>query len=274
MAMKPEEALELVKFLNLDEAENLETAKEKFQLNWIDQKEHAATLGKLNGSIANVVKRAFEPFGVTLTEDDFKEQKSLDVIRNAAERAKTEYEKQRDEWEKKATGNGAAELVAEWEKKHKQLERKYSEVEQARQEALTQFESYKTQAAEEQKAIKVSSVFERELGALKLDPTVNEYTIKGFKSAINEKFVIDLEDDGSAIVKDRKTGERLKSKDKAGAFLGVNDVLIAEATAAGIIQKNPHAGKPMNRAGQPLIPAIETQADKRVKGVNPRFFVK
>lgn len=72
MAMKPEEALELVKFLNLDEAENLETAKEKFQQNWIDQKEHAATLGKLNGSIANVVKRAFEPFGVTLTEDDFK----------------------------------------------------------------------------------------------------------------------------------------------------------------------------------------------------------
>lgn len=274
MAMKPEEALELVKFLNLDEAENLETAKEKFQQNWIDQKEHAATLGKLNGSIANVVKRAFEPFGVTLTEDDFKEQKSLDVIRNAAERAKTEYEKQREEWEKKATGNGAAELVAEWEKKHKQLERKYSEVEQARQEALTQFESYKAQAAEEKKAIKVSSVFERELGALKLDPTVNEYTIKGFKSAINEKYLIDLEDDGSAIVKDRKTGERLKSKDKAGAFLGVSDVLIAEATAAGIIQKNPHAGKPMNRAGQPMIPAIETQVDKRIKGVNPRFFVK
>jgi hypothetical protein len=274
MAMKPEEALELVKFLNLDEAENLEAAKEKFQTNWIDQKEHAATLGKLNGSIAHVVKKAFEPFGVSLTEDDFKDAKHLDVIRNAAERAKTEYEKQRDEWEKKASSNGAAELVAEWEKKHKSLERKYSEVEQARQEALTQFETYKTQAAEEKKAIKISSVFERELGALKLDPTVNEYTIKGFKSAINEKFIIDLEDDGSAIVKDRKSGERLKSKDKAGAFLGVSDVLIAEATAAGIIQKNPHAGKPITRAGQAIIPQLETQHEKRMKGVNPRFFVK
>jgi hypothetical protein len=274
MAMKPEEALELVKFLNLDEAENLETAKEKFQQHWMAQKEHDATLGKLNGSIAHVVKKAFEPFGVSLTEDDFKDAKSLDVIRNAAERAKTEYEKQREEWEKKATGNGAAELVAEWEKKHKTLERKYNEVEQARQEALTQFESYKTQAAEEKKAIKITSVFERELGALKLDPTVNEYTIKGFKSAINEKYLIDLEDDGSAVVKDRKTGERLKSKDKAGAFLGVNDVLISEATAAGIIQKNPHAGKPLNRQGAAILPPLESQAEKRIKGVNPRFFVK
>ena len=52
MPIKPEEALEIVNFLNLNEAESLEEAKEKFQENWVNSKELNEKLGKINGTIS------------------------------------------------------------------------------------------------------------------------------------------------------------------------------------------------------------------------------
>lgn len=274
MPIKPEEALEIVNFLNLNEAESLEEAKEKFQENWVNSKELNEKLGKINGTIAHVAKRAFEPFGVTLTEEDFKDKKAQDVLRMASERAREAYEKQQEEWQQRADKSGSEELVKEWEKKYKSLERKVNEVDTARQEAINQFEQFKQKMAEEQKQSKINHTFEKELSAIKLDPSVNEFTIKGFKATIGEKYAIDLEDDGSVYVKDRKSGERLKSKEKAGSFLNLSDVLLQEASAAGIIQKNPSAGQRVPRPGQPIIPQLEPQADRKIKGINPRFFSK
>lgn len=273
--MKAEEALELMKFLNLDQAENVEEAKEKFQENWIESKEMSAKIGKLTGTISNVTRKAFEPFGITLTEEDFKDKKVEEVIRTASERAKTEYEKQREDWEKRATNTGSEELVRDWEKKYKTLEKKVTEVDSARQDAINQFEQFKVKMAEEQRTSKINHTFEKELSSIKLDPSVNEFTIRGFKSAISDKYLLDIEEDGAFVVKDKSSGERLKSKDKAGTFLNLSDVLLKEATDAGIIQKNPHAGKPMPsmvRGG--IIPPLDGGADKRAKGVNPRFFTK
>jgi hypothetical protein len=270
--MKQEEALELVKFLNLEEATDLEAAKEKFQENWIKQEEVSSKIGKLTGTIANVTRKAFEPFGIVLTDEDFKGQKVEEVIRNASEKAKSEYEKQREDWEKRASGNGSEALIQEWEKKYKSLERKSNELDSARQDVMSQFENYKQQVATEMKNSKINNSFEKELANLKLDPTVNEYTIRGFKSAVTEKYVIDLEEDGAFIVKDKKTGERLKSKEKAGSFLSVSDVLLKEATEAGIIQKNPHAGAKFPKQ-TPFVP-IEQQANSKLKSINPRFYTK
>ncbi len=169
---------------------------------------------------------------------------------------------------------GSEELVKEWEKKYKSLERKVGEIDTARQEAINQFDQFKLKMAEEQKQSKINHTFERELGAIKLDPSVNEFTIKGFKATISEKYAIDLEEDGNIFVKDRNSGERLKSKEKAGSFLNLSDVLLQEATAAGIIQKNPSAGQRVPRPGAPMMPQLESQSDKKIRGINPRFFAK
>ena len=273
MPIKPEEAVEMLNFLNLNEAESLEEAKEKFQESWVNSKELNEKLGKINGTIAHVAKRAFEPFGVTLTEEDFKDKKAQDVLRMASERAREAYEKQQEEWQQRADKSGSEELVKEWEKKYKSLERKVGEIDTARQEAISQFDQFKQKVADEQKQTKINHTFERELSAIKLDPSVNEFTIKGFKATIGEKYAIELEDDGSVFVKDRKSGERLKSKEKAGSFLNLSDVLLQEASAAGIIQKNPAAGQRVPRPGA-IIPQLESQSDKKIKGINPRFFSK
>ena len=265
--------MEILSFLNLNEAENLEEAKEKFQENWVNSKELNDKIGKINGTIAHVAKRAFEPFGVTLTEEDFKDKKAQDVLRMASDKAREAYEKQQEEWQQRADKSGSEELVKEWEKKYKTLEKKVTDIDSARQDAINQFEKFKQTVADEQRATKINHTFEKELSSIKLDPSVNEYTIKGFKATIGEKYAIDLEEDGSVFVKDKKSGERLKSKEKAGSFLNLSDVLLQEATAAGIIQKNPTAGQRVTRPGA-IIPQLESQNDKKIRGINPRFFSK
>jgi hypothetical protein len=268
--MKEAEALELVKFLNLENAESIEEAKEKFSAQWIKSEELSSKIGRVTGSITNVARKAFEPFGIVLTEDDFKDKKVEEVIRSASERAKESFEAQREEWEKRASGNGSETLIKEWESKYKSLEKKHNDVDSARQDVMTQFEKYKEKVKEETKVNSINSIFEKELTAIKIDPSVSDITLRGFKSVIAEKYVIDLEDDGNAIVKDKKSGERLKSTAKAGSFLGISDVLLKEATDAGIIQKNVHQGKSINQRGA-YIPAIEPVQTNKTKSVNPRF---
>lgn len=164
--------MELIKFLNLDEAADLEAAKEKFQENWIKQEEVSGKIGKLTGTIANVTRKVFEPFGIVLTDEDFKGQKVEEVIRSASEKAKSAFEVQREEWEKRASGNGNEALIQEWEKKYKTLERKSNELDSARQDVMSQFETYKTQVATDIKTSKINNSFEKELSALKLDPKI------------------------------------------------------------------------------------------------------
>jgi hypothetical protein len=268
MPIKPEEALELVKFLNLDEAESLDQAKEKFNTSYLKSEELNNKIGRLTGSVAAVVKKAYEPFGVTLSDEDFKTQKIEDVIRGASDKAKTFFETQKSEWEKRAEGKGGEELVKQWEDKYKKVEKSLLEEKQLKADVLAQFDGFKTQVEVEKKQTKLNGIFEKSLEEIKIDPTTDKYKLKGFKSEFFEKYKIDLEED-SPIIKEIKTGEKLKSSAKAGSYMTVSDVLLKEATEAGIIQKSPHQGKPAK--GNPN-PQTQEPEKKIIRGLHPRFF--
>ena len=95
--------------------------------------------------------------------------------------------------------------------------------------------------------------------------------MKGFRSHINEKFSIELNENDEPVVMDRKTGERIKSDKKAGTFLGLEDVLMSEAATAGILQKNPNAGNKKPIVGGLGQRQPETVNNTRSKGLSPRF---
>lgn len=270
MNLKQEEQEELIKYLGLEQAESLDKAKEMFQSQFTKAEELNSKIGKITGSIANVARKAFSPFGVELTDDDFRDKKIEDVLRDASTRAKESYEAKAKEWETRASGNGSEELIKEWEKKHTALERKFKEEEKARQEAIEGLESFKTQVAQEKKSNAISSVFENSLRGIKTDPSVSDITMKGFRAVFSEKYDIDLEGDGNIVVKDKKSGERIKSDKKAGSFLTLEELMLKEATDANIIQKNPNAGTPRtpNFGGRQN---NDTEPPRKVKGLNPLF---
>lgn len=272
MKLKQEEQEELIKYLGLDEAESLDKAKETFQSQFVKTEELSSTVGKITGSVINVTRKAFSPFGVELTDDDFKGKKVEDVLRDAANKAKESYDAKAKEWEARATGNGSEELIKEWEKKHNLLEKKLKEEANARQEAISGLESFKAQVEQEKKSNTINSVFENSLRGIKTDPSVSDITMKGFRAVFSEKYAIDLEEEGSIVVKDKKSGERIKNDKKAGGFLGLDELLLKEAADANILMKNPNAGS--HRQGQQQGSSYqrnEPADNKKTRGVNPMF---
>lgn len=269
--LSQEQQAELMKFLDLEEAESLDKAKELFSQKFVKQEELSSKIGKITGSITNVARKAFEPFGVQLTEDDFKDKKIEDVLRSASEKASESFKNKISELESRATGQGSEELIKDWEKKYSTIEKKLTETEKARQESINAFESFKNEVTVKEKTSKINSVFDRALNSIKPDPSVNEITMKGFRSHINEKFSIELNENDEPVVMDRKTGERIKSDKKAGTFLGLEDVLMSEAATAGILQKNPNAGNKKPIVGGLGQRQPETVNNTRSKGLSPRF---
>jgi len=269
--LSQEQQAELMKFLDLEEAESLDKAKELFSQKFVKQEELSSKIGKITGSITNVARKAFEPFGVQLTEDDFKDKKIEDVLRSASEKASESFKNKISELESRATGQGSEELIKDWEKKYSTIEKKLQETDKARQESVTAFESFKNEVTVKEKTSKINSVFDRALNSIKPDPSVNEITMKGFRSHINEKFSIELNENDEPVVMDRKTGERIKSDKKAGTFLGLEDVLMSEAATAGILQKNPNAGNKKPIVGGLGQRQPEAVNNTRSKGLSPRF---
>jgi hypothetical protein len=269
--LSQEQQAELMKFLDLEEAESLDKAKELFSQKFVKQEELSSKIGKITGSITNVARKAFEPFGVQLTEDDFKDKKIEDVLRSASEKASESFKNKITELESRAIGQGSEELIKDWEKKYSTIEKKLTETEKARQESINAFESFKNEVTVKEKTSKINSVFDRALSSIKPDPSVNEITMKGFRSHINEKFSIELNENDEPVVMDRKTGERIKSDKKAGTFLGLEDVLMSEAATAGILQKNPNAGNKKPIVGGLGQRQPEAVNNTRSKGLSPRF---
>jgi DNA-binding protein YbaB len=269
---KPEEQAELLKFLNLEEAESLEQAKEKIQSNYIAASEHTSKIGKITGSVTNVARKAFEAFGVTLSDEDVKDKKVEDVIRSASEKAKESYEAKIKELEARASGTPNDEIVKEWEGKYGKLEKQLTQERKAREEAASALEATKAEYEQKRKGDTITSIFEENLKKVKIDPTASPVALKGFKAHISEKYLIDLEKD-APIVKDKASGELIKNEKKLGTFMSLEEVLLKEATDLGLIQKSPGAGKPAGRAGVPQGgQAPDHDPNNKLKKLNPRFY--
>lgn len=266
--MKQEEAIELVKYLGLEEVESLDEAKEKFSKTWAKSEEITSAVGKVTGSITNVARKAFDFAGVTLADDEIKGKKAEDIIKLGAERAKAVYEEKLSELTTLKSSSGNEELIKKFEKEKDSLTKKLQEKETLLSETMNQFEGFKNEVVSKERKSKIGSTFDKSLSEVKLDPTISSLTLRGFKDSINDKYIIDIEEDESVVVKDKKSGEKITNKAKAGTFMSLKDILEKEATEAGIILKSPHAGK----QGQPN-PKPSTQAAEpaKTRGIHPRF---
>lgn len=266
MKLKPEEQAELIKFLNLEEAENIEAAKEKFQADFLPAKTLNEKVGKITGTINSLAPKLFTDFGVSLTDEDFKGKKTEEVLQLAASKASENYKAKITELEARAEGKAGEEVLKQWEQKYTKLEKQLNEEKTLKANVATEFEQFKLGIESKEKNHKVQSALENGLKEIKLDPTVSQLTVEGFKGLIKSKYTIEIEDD-APVIKDAKTGEKITSKAKAGTFMTISDVLLKEATEQNIILKSPHAGnlsvKKPNQQQQ--------QAAEKTNKVNPRF---
>lgn len=95
------------------------------------------------------------------------------------------------------------------------------------------------------------------------DDYKNELIKNGFESHIANTYEIDLDEKDEVIVKDKKTGEAVKSKVKAGHLATLDEVLLSEAEAKGILRKNNGGSQ------KPVIKTKTTEGNEKEVFVHP-----
>lgn len=276
MALTPDETQEYLKFTGADEAENLEKAKENFQKLYISEKDHKAKIGKITGSLTAVAKKVFAPFGLTLTDDHFKDKKVEDIFSWAGEETKKLVDAKVIELESLTKDTDVGKLNKEWDEKVKAAEKKAEREIKKTQEAVDALSTYKGEVSVKEKAVRIENRFDKILQSVpNLKTDLRPYQLSGFKSQLFEKVIFDYDEQGNEIFIDRKTNEPLKNPNKAGVDLTIEEFVLNAAIEDDLVSKNVHA----DRRSLPAIPGrsnsyaddITPEMKEKMQGVNPAF---
>jgi molybdopterin converting factor small subunit len=274
MPIKPEEAVELLKFLEIDpeKIESIDKAKESFAGIYVARK-HAASdedivnsiVGQRFGSLETKLKKSFKDVGVDF-DDEFKGKKFEEQIELTASKLKTKFT-ELQELSGKGSDEKVNKLQAELEK-HKQ---KIQDLSSLNENLSGEFEKVKLSSQSELKNYIIDNHKTKALSSVLTKATnMDDLKRKGFESYIAEKYELDIDEQKNPIVRMKENGKPVASKLKASAFATFDEILEAEAKELKLIASAPGAGNPIQtwKAPQPPAPAA---GQAPVKRANPRF---
>lgn len=271
--MKPEEALKVVEYLGLHELEDHEAAKSKFEETYLPKTEINNQVGKITSTIASKVAPVLQGFGLDIKADDLKSGRIEDKLVESILKSKELTDNKIKELTE-LNGNGGAQIVKDWEEKFGKAEKKIQLYETQLKEKDQAIETIKTEFTQKEVQRKKDEFFLGTLSQVDIDPEIKnkvtpkaELTYNGFINTVKSKYKIDLDEKDQFIVTDLE-GNPVKDPKKAGAALGLKDVLQHEAAQLGIAKKNPQAGQ--GNGGFGSVRTIETQQVPSKPSISPK----
>jgi hypothetical protein len=247
MPIKPEEAIELIKFMGIDPetTESIDVAKDLFGNDFIRKNEAikdeaiiSKVVGSRLGSLQTEAIREFKGMGVEFEPEEIKGKKLEDILKIGSSKVKNQFE------EIKKTSGGGDEAVKAWEKKYEQQTKKLAETTGLVGTLQKQFEDLDLSVKTEKRNSKITDYKKESIKEIKLKSDLDELTLIGFNSKLNSKYKIELDEDENPFVVELSTNARVASKKKAGAFADFGEVFEMEATANKLLSVSPHDGKP------------------------------
>jgi vacuolar-type H+-ATPase subunit I/STV1 len=275
MALKPEEAVELLKFLEIDpeKVESVDKAKEQFAGIYVARK-HAASdetivdsiVGQRFGALETKLKKSFKDVGVEF-DDEFKGKKLEEQIALTADKLKAKMTELQE-----LGGKGADERVKKYESDIEKYKQKIQDLSSLNENLSGEFEKVKQSSQSELKNYIIENHKTKALSSVLSKATnMDDLKRKGFESYIAEKYELDIDEQKQPIVRMKENGKPVASKQKASAFATFDEILEAEAKELKLIATAPGAGNPVNN-WKPAQAAPQPPAGQQaVKRVNPRF---
>jgi hypothetical protein len=273
----PIEAGELLKYAGIDpeKFDTIDAAKEAFDTTFvktdkikdvlIKQPELAdGIIGKRMSIIDRKLDDIVKASGVEYDSEALKGKKVEEKIEFFKPLIETRFS---DLTKASMSGSGEREKTLAEEKAR--LESKLKDTSSLLADVKTQFETFKTDIVVKEKESKKKNYFESALGAVEFSPEVDELKKKGFIMTIKESYIVDLDEKDEPFVKDAKTGERVKSADKAGEFLGLSDIIKMEADKNKVSKQSPYAGN-RNNFTPAQAAAVATQQAEPTRKLNGR----
>lgn len=223
-------------------------------------------LGKTFGTLENEIKKVAKAheLDIDFDADDLKGKKVTDKLKFTFSKYDEKKQSVISELEKKASLNND-DKVKEWETKYSKLENKYKDVDGLLKKTSEDFEGFKQTSEKTIKGVKLnihkSDLYEKKAKFL---PEVNEYAKKGFITAFEEKYSIDLDENDNAVILDKK-GQRIPNPKVTGSFYEPHELLTEEMIKAKFYALNPNPGK-----GQTAVTFTQTQTTQTTPSKNQR----
>jgi len=246
MPIKPEEAIELIKFMGIDPetTETIDAAKDLFGNDFIRKSEAikdeaiiSKVVGSRLGSLQTELIREYKGIGVEFEPEEIKAKKLEDILKIGSAKVKSKFE------EIKSTSGGGDEAVKAWEKKYESQKKKLEETTGLVTSLQKQYEELDLNVKTEKRNSKINEYKKEAIKEIKLRSDLDQLTLVGFNAHLNSKYKIELDEEEKPFVVDLATNARIQSKKKAG-FADFGELFEMEAAANKLISLSPHDGKP------------------------------
>jgi hypothetical protein len=246
MPIKPEEAIELIKFMGIDPetTETIDAAKDLFGNDFIRKSEAikdetiiTKVIGTRMGSLQTDAVRNFKELGVDFEPEEIKGKKLEEILKIGSSKVKNKFE------EIKSTSGGGDEAVKAWEKKYESQKKKLEETTGLVTSLQKQYEELDLNVKTEKRNSKINEYKKEAIKEVKLRSDLDQLTLVGFNAHLNSKYKIELDEEEKPFVVDLATNARIQSKKKAG-FADFGELFEMEAAANKLISLSPHEGKP------------------------------
>jgi hypothetical protein len=256
--MKPEEALEVVKFLGI-EADTVDAAKAAINEKWVPQEQHSKAIGELNGKFTHELTKVAKNLGVEVDKSEFKDKSTVEIPAIIGTKLQAKFTEL--EGQKSAT---ATEVEAKYKSEIDKYKSKITDLEGLTASTAKQFEDFKSTVETEKRNGRISAEFGGVFSKLPFSQTVSDFTKKGFEASVRDKYRFDLSEDGTPVVRDVE-GQAVKSKVNAGKFATYAEVIEAEFKSVKELQavadpKKVHTFAPSGGA----IPPVEPNGKSKV----------
>lgn len=262
MPIKPEEALEVIG-LSPDRYDTVEAFKDAIEAKYVARDSahtDPAVASKIMGKFNGVLSRKVNKLAKELEYDLPKDADPLDLLDAIAEPV-LGLKGQVTSWKEKAEKNIADDVLKEWEKKVKLVEKERDLFRGQAQEFGKKYEDLTAEITTTKRNGIIGGAWSAALNSVPFHNGVDDLRKEGFVSKVKSKYKVDVDDDGKVTLLNDK-GELVKHPKRAGEMLTLDEAIKMEAQAFKLVADNPHAGKPAEhrivqpQQRQPQVPQV------------------
>lgn len=248
MPITKEEALEVFGVSDLEKFENVDAFKETIEKDWLkadsahnDPRVKSKVVGTFHRKGAKEISELNNSLELGLEIDD--KADVLALIPKLAEALKPKFDGIKELQEKVKTA-APAEVLAEFERKDKEREKKLAASEKGWKEAQAKYDELFNSVQTREKTAKIDGEWDSAVKAIPFSPQVDELKKAGFLAIARQKYQIVLDDEQKPYLANAK-GEPIMHPKKAGERLPLSEALKTEAETLKLIGVNPHGNKPV-----------------------------
>lgn len=275
MPIKPEEAVETLGF-DLSTFDDVDGFREALEKKFVardqavnDKDINSKVLGKFNSVLTRKVSKVAKELDIEVSEGT----NPIDMIDLLAPGI-TGLKSSANEWKEKAEKGLGEDVLKDWEKKLKAVEKERDIFKGQAVEVETKFNALNEEITTTKKRTVVDKEWDGAVSAITFHAGVDDLRKEGFLAKMKSKYKVELDDELKPSLKDAQ-GNPIKHPKKVGELLALKEALILDAKEFKLTADNPHANKPVERSnGRPAAtppPAPQPVGGRRERQAAPRW---